>query len=113
MNIFAKLTIGITALVATSCATAPPQSPSVNVTGQWVGEWVCDKAVDGSGVVMMKLGQSGSKVTGSAHVTGASINRSTEGLSGTVSGDQLTIASYHDLNGSLSVSGDKMTGHLL
>ena len=100
MNTFAKLMIAITALVATSCATAPPQSPSVNVTGEWRGEWVCDKQGQGSGVVMMKLNQSGSKVTGSANVTGASaVNRSTSGLSGTVSGDQFSIASYQDLAG--------------
>lgn len=113
MSTFAKLTIAIAVLVATGCATAPPQSPTVNVTGDWVGEWVCNKPSDGSGVVMMKLAQSGSNVTGSAHVTNASINRTTGGLSGLVSGDQLSIPSYQDLSGSLTVSGDKMAGSMM
>ena len=52
MSTFAKLTIAIAVFVATGCATATPQSPTVNVTGDWVGEWVCNKATDGAGVVM-------------------------------------------------------------
>jgi hypothetical protein len=113
MSTFAKLTIAIVVLVATGCATAPQESPTVNVTGDWVGEWVCDKATLGSGVVMMKLAQSGSDVTGSAHVTNASINRTTGGLKGVISGDQFSIPSYQDMSGSLTVTGDKMAGSMM
>jgi len=33
MNTFGKLTIAVVALATTSCASAPSQSPAVNVTG--------------------------------------------------------------------------------
>jgi hypothetical protein len=110
MNAFGKVTIAIAMLVTASCASAPPQNPTVNVTGQWVGEWVCSRPADGSGLVMMKLVQSGSQVTGSAHVTNPGINRTTEGLTGNVSGDQFTPTNFTDLGGSFTVSGDKMAG---
>jgi hypothetical protein len=113
MSTFAKLTIAMAVVVATGCATAEQKAPTVNVTGNWVGEWVCSKQTDGAGVVMMKLTQSGSDVSGSAHVTNASINRTTSGLTGVVSGDQFTIPSYRDLSGSLTVTGDKMAGSMI
>ncbi len=112
MTTFAKLMIAIAVLVVTGCATATPQAPTVNVTGNWVGEWVCNKTTDGAGVVMMKLTQSGSNVTGSAHVTNSAINRTTSGLTGLVSGDQFSIPSFQDMSGSLTVTGDKMAGSM-
>ena len=59
-----SLALGMETLAAASCATAPPQSPTVNVTGNWVGDWVCDNPQNGSGVAVLKLAQSDAQVTG-------------------------------------------------
>ena len=66
---FTGMTIGLVALATASCATTPPQSPTVNVTGDWVGTWTCDHLSDGSGGVAAKMVQSGAKATGSANIT--------------------------------------------
>src|SRR5262249_22701337 len=105
-----SLALGMVTLATASCATTPPQSPTVNVTGNWVGDWVCDNPANGSGVAVLKLTQSDAQVNGSVHVTNAAINRTTDSFRGVVSGDQFILREWSDLNGSFAVAGDRMAG---
>jgi hypothetical protein len=112
MKTFTALTIGIVALATASCATAPLQSPTVNVSGEWSGDWVCADPSVGSGIAVLKLSQSGAQVTGSANITasGGGIPRSTDTLRGAVSGDTFILREWTDLNGSFTVTGNRMAG---
>lgn len=111
MKTFTGFTIGIVALATASCATTPAQSPAVNVSGDWLGTWTCDHLSDGSGMVAVKMSQSGAKATGSANISSSSggINRS-GAVEGLVSGDTFATTSWPDLSGSFTVAGDRMTG---
>jgi hypothetical protein len=107
-----SVTVGVLVVATAGCASAPPaplQSPTVNVTGDWVGTWTCDFAAHGNGVVVMKLTQSGSRVTGPLHVTSSTFNRVATTGDGVVSGDKVLTESK-DLSGTFAVSGDRMTG---
>ncbi len=112
MKTFDKLIMGIAVLTAAGCASAPRQTPTVNVTGNWVGDWVCDNANLGSGIAVLKLAQNGEKVTGSATVTPSAggPNRTTDAFQGTVSGDSLIVETWPDLPGTFTVAGDRMSG---
>ena len=102
-NVLESLALGMVTLAAASCATTAPQSPTVNVTGNWVGDWVCDNPMNGSGVAVLKLTQKDDQVTGSVNVTGPSaVNRTTESFRGVVSGDQFILREWSDLNGSFA-----------
>jgi hypothetical protein len=105
------MTMGVLALATASCASsAPPlQPPTVNVTGDWVGTWTCDFMREGSGVVVLSLTQSGSRVTGPLLVTNSTFNRVSTMPEGVVSGDTVLTQS-NDLSGTFTVSGDRMTG---
>jgi hypothetical protein len=106
------MTMGVLVLATASCASssAPPlQPPTVNVTGDWVGTWTCDFMREGSGVVVLSLTQSGSRVTGPLLVTNSTFNRVSTMPDGVVSGDTVLTQS-NDLSGTFTVSGDKMTG---
>ena len=105
------MTMGVLVLATASCASsAPPlQPPTVNVTGDWVGTWTCDFMREGSGVVVLSLTQSGSRVTGPLLVTNSTFNRVSTMPDGVVSGDTVLTQS-NDLSGTFKVSGDKMTG---
>ena len=117
MKVLKNMTMGVLVLATASCASsAPPlQTPTVNVTGDWVGTWTCDFMREGSGVVVLSLTQSGSRVTGPLLVTNSTFNQVTTMPEGVVSGDTvLTQSPPNTMGGSLSgtfkVSGDKMTG---
>jgi hypothetical protein len=106
------MTMGVLVLATASCASssAPPlQPPTVNVTGDWVGTWTCDFMREGSGVVVLSLTQSGSRVTGPLLVTNSTFNRVSTMPDGVVSGDT-ALTQSNDLSGTFTVSGDKMTG---
>jgi len=112
MKVFKNMTMGVLVLATASCASssAPPlQPPTVNVTGDWVGTWTCDFMREGSGVVVLSLTQSGSRVTGPLLVTNSTFNRVSTMPDGVVSGDTVLTQS-NDLSGTFTVSGDKMTG---
>jgi hypothetical protein len=64
---------------------------------------------EGSGVVVLSLTQSGSRVTGPLLVTNSTFNRVSTMPDGVVSGDTVLTQSK-DLSGTFTVSGDKMTG---
>src|SRR5262245_34495780 len=113
MNTVSRLSIaGIAALVLAGCSTAPPQSaqtPTVNVTGDWQGEWKCDRAdAAGIGIVVLTLTQTGAAVAGHSAVTNSAQNR-TGNVEGRVSGSEFSI-SGRDLSVNTNVSGDKMAG---
>ena len=111
MKVLKNMTMGVLALATASCASsAPPlQPPTVNVTGDWVGTWTCDFMREGSGVVVLSLTQSGSRVTGPLLVTNSTFNRVSTMPEGVVSGDTVLTQS-NDLSGTFTVSGDRMTG---
>jgi hypothetical protein len=111
MKVLKNMTMGVLVLATASCASsAPPlQPPTVNVTGDWVGTWTCDFMREGSGVVVLSLTQSGSRVTGPLLVTNSTFNRVSTMPDGVVSGDTVLTQS-NDLSGTFKVSGDKMTG---
>ena len=111
MKVLKGMTMGVLVLATASCASAPPprQSPTVNVTGDWVGTWTCDFAGRGNGVVVLGLTQSGSRVTGPLLVTNSTFNRVSTIADGVVSGDKVLTQSS-DLSGTFAVSGDRMTG---
>ena len=94
------------------CATAAPQPPSVDVTGNWAGEWIAGGTF-GSGSVAMTLQQTGASVTGDlifggAPLTGGSFSGP---VSGTVSGNEFSL-SYRGGSGTghFTVNGNQMTG---
>ena len=96
----------IACLTFVGCATGPAKPPSVDVTGKWEGEWVGGGAL-GSGPVTMTLQQTGANVTGDVVIGGGSPNSGP--LSGTVSGDDLSI-SYRGGNAHFTVKGNEMNG---
>jgi hypothetical protein len=110
MKALERFVVGMAMFGTASCATTPPQTPTVNVTGNWVGEWVCDRPEQGSGVAVLKLAQSGDQVNGTARVTGGAINRTTDDFHAVVSGDQFILREWPDVKGSLTVAGDRMSG---
>jgi hypothetical protein len=89
-----------------ACATAATQPPSVDVTGNWAGEWI-GLAVPGNGPVTMTLAQTGANVTGDIVMGGGSPY--TGRVSGTVSGDDFSI-SYPGGRAHFAVKGNEMTG---
>ena len=109
MTALQRLMLGVLALVTASCASTPaPQAPTVNVTGDWVGKWVCEQN-EGEGIILLKLTQTGSQVTGDVNVTGTAINRSTATGEAMVSGDQLVLRN-REVSGTWTVTGDKIEG---
>src|SRR5262249_4568778 len=109
MTALQRLMLGVLALMMASCASTPaPQAPTVNVTGDWVGKWVCEQN-EGEGIILLKLTQTGSQVTGDVNVTGTAINRSTATGEAMVSGDQLVLRN-REVSGTWTVTGDKIEG---
>ena len=97
-------------LASTGCATAPtaPMAPPlVNVTGKWQGTWMFDSIALGGGQIIMDLQQTGAQVTGNVTVTGPSVNRPTT-IQAVVSGSDMKLEGR--IPGTLTVSGDQMTG---
>jgi hypothetical protein len=116
MKVLKSVTMGVLVLATASCASAPPlQSPTVNVTGDWVGTWTCDFTREGAGTIVLGLTQNGSRVTGPLLVTNSTFNQVTTMPEGVVSGDTVLTESQSNVmggtfSGSFKVSGDKMTG---
>src|SRR5512132_4196075 len=98
MKTLERFTIGVVALVTASCASAPPrETATVNVTGDWVGTWVCDNPMEGNGAAVMKLTQTGDRTTGDVHVTGMGVNLSSVRADAAVSGDQVVLTKGTDV----------------
>ena len=89
------------------CATAAPQPPSVDVTGNWAGEWI---GTASNASVTMTLEQTGATVTGNLIMGGAILTGGspTGPVSGTVSGNELAL-SYRGGTGHFTVNGNEMT----
>jgi hypothetical protein len=109
-----RLMIATLTLATVGCASAPPPppgppKPTVNVTGNWIGSFVCDDPSLGSGIVVMKLNQDGSRVIGDVGVTG-SARLTNVGAEASIQGDQLVLVSNR-AKGSFTVSGDHMSGN--
>jgi len=100
---FQSLLLGC--LLVAGCATSRTQPPNVDVTGEWVGEWV---NATGSGGISMTLKQVDGIVTGEVVVLPASLGM-TGAAHGSVEGNILSIA-YRGSGGNLTVRGDEMSG---
>jgi hypothetical protein len=81
-------------------------TPTVNVTGDWQGEWRCDNDPAHPGVVVLTLTQTGAAVKGHATVTNAAVNR-TGYVEGNVSGDAFRVTSP-EISVDTTVSGNTM-----
>ena len=109
---FAKLLlIGFVALLGVSCASAPLEAPSVDLSGKWQGTWVFQNASLGGGQIDMTLAQKGSKATGNMVVTGAPVDR-TGAVTIIISGNDVYLVYPTGITGHLVVSGDEMKGQL-
>src|SRR6516165_685317 len=112
MKAFNWITIGMFALASVDCAMAPTQAPTVNVTGGWADDWVCNRPADGNSGLVLQLARDGANVTGSATVTVTASSggtpRSTNNFRGIVSGDTLITKTWTDLTGGFTVAGDRM-----
>jgi hypothetical protein len=109
-RLLAWLLIGFTAVLTSACATTP-QAPTVDVTGDWAGDWVYTNPSLGGGQASVKLKQAGSDFNGDMTVSGAAVNR-TGYIQGTVSGSEVRIIAPPGLTGVLTVAGDEMKGIL-
>ena len=111
----AWLTIGFLVLTVTGCARPDwieQTLVTVDVTGEWRGNWASalPGTYAGNRPVVLTLSQSGPRVRGQMTM-GSQAEGPIGPIEGTVSGD---ILSFHDLRnrltGRLQVSGDEMTG---
>ena len=111
----AWLAIGLLVLTTTGCAHPDwieQTLVTVDVTGEWRGNWAVSVpgTYAGNRPVVLTLSQSGPRVTGQMTM-GSQAEGPIGPIEGTVSGD---ILSFHDLRnrltGRLQVSGDEMTG---
>src|SRR5262249_42213036 len=101
------IVLGLVILASFGCSSAPnaPSAPpSVDVTGTWAGSWSLAGGIGGA--YMLRLQQTGSKVTGEVVVPGSA---ATSGpLEGSVVDNEL---SFRMLNGSsgceLTVTGNE------
>jgi hypothetical protein len=57
------------------CHGHPVGTPSVNVTGNWVGTWAHQNPSNGSGDVRVSFPQNSEKLTGNFNVTDADPNQ--------------------------------------
>ena len=106
-----RLMIATLTLATAGYASAQAPKPTVNVTGNWIGSFVCNDASLGSGIVVMKLNQTGSKVVGDVSVTGRS-GLTNAAANASIQGDQLVLPGTN-ASGSFTVSGDTMSGDFL
>ena len=109
MNLLRGLTIGTLALAAVGCASSPPSTPTVNVTGNWIGTLTCTDQAKGKNIVVMKLTQTGNKVVGDVQVTGSARLTNSQ-AEATVDGDQVVLSGIRDISGRFKVTGDTMSG---
>jgi hypothetical protein len=102
------LVVGGVLLASVACSSMATTPPTVDVTGNWAGEWRFD-GYPGGGQVQMTLKQEGSQVTGSQTVSGGQRNP-TGPIEGVVSGNEFKVIRPAGLGGSLTVKGDEMSG---
>jgi len=114
MRTLLGLLLASVVIVGSGCATAdkmegknePP--PSVNVTGNWAGNWTYERQNLGGGTVSGNLVQDGAKLTGQLTVigTGGSVNN----VIGYVTGN--TVKFTYPVIGNFTVNsaGNEMTG---
>ena len=108
------IVIGFVMLGVGGCAggVGPPTiTPTVDITGKWVGSWVAMNPAFGSGAIEMTVVQTGSKYSGDLLMTGTATDPSgfTQGI---VSGNVVRIEVPPTLTGNLTVQGDTMSGNL-
>jgi hypothetical protein len=100
-------------VLTVACQSIGPQvkAPTVDVTGKWAGNWTSLTPGLGSGQIEMTVKQTGSEYTGNLLATGTRLERSgfTRGI---VSGNQLQVIEPTGLTGTLTVTGDSITGTL-
>jgi hypothetical protein len=87
------------------CASTRSETPTVDVTGEWVGQWI---NAGNSGGMTMTLKQVDGAVTGDVIVLPATMQMSGP-AHGSVEGNVLSI-SYRGSGADLTVRGDEMTG---
>ena len=122
MKTFSMMMLGLVMLVVTGCAggVGPPTvAPTVDITGRWVGRFVCVNSLGPSaavgrlprsGTIQMTLTQTGSQYSGNLLVPGdPTASGPTQGV---VSGNQVRVLQPTSLTGSLTVQGDTMSGEL-
>jgi len=114
MRRVAVIVISLVILGVGGCAggVGPPTlTPTVDITGKWVGSWVATNQALGSGSMEMTVTQTGSKYSGDLLMTGTVTDPSgfTQGV---VSGNEVRIEQPPNLTGSLTVQGDTMSGEL-
>jgi hypothetical protein len=110
----ALMMIVLVGLAVAGCAGGvgpAPVTPTVDVTGKWVGTWVASNPSLGSGAIEMTIKQAGSQYSGNMLVTGTRTDPSgfTQGV---VSGNEVRILQPSSMTGSLTVQGDTMSGNL-
>jgi hypothetical protein len=97
-------------ILATSCATqqqGPAATPTVDVTGRWVGSWT---HVPDGGLVTLSLQQSGSAVIGNVYFSAPAPPQASGSLVGTVEANRLSYRTHHGHGADLTVNGDEMDG---
>jgi len=90
-------------VVTSSCATMSGAPPSVNVTGDWAGQWEYRNVERGSGDLKGTFKQDGATISGNFDVTGPVVNHAAL-VSGSVSGNDVVLSSPS--TGRLTVSGN-------
>jgi hypothetical protein len=109
------LLIGLMMIGLAGCAGGGGSSstqqapPTVDITGEWQGNWVARQQTQGGGQIEMDIKQTGAKYTGNLLITGAPNDPSglTEGY---VTGNRVEISVPAGATGSLTVNGDEMSG---
>ena len=101
--------LGLALLGLSACATGggPAAAPSVDVTGNWSGQWVYEDPSAGNGLVSFAMKQTGADVTADVRVVGPT-RTSPVRMTGIVSGNELRITGQG--SGLLTVKGDETTG---
>lgn len=81
------------------------------VSGKWQGNWVALNPSQDGGQIQMEVKQTGSRYGGTILVTGGR-NDPTGFTEGFVTGNQVEITVPAGMTGSLTVTGDEMSGTL-
>ena len=90
---------------------SPTVTPTVDITGKWVGSWATTNPALGSGTIEMTVTQTGPQYAGTLLVTGAPTDPSGP-TAGVVSGNEVRVQRPGNVTGSLTVQGDTMKGNI-